>query len=277
MPPRLGIIAGGGALPVLITQECVKSGKTPFVIVLKGQADEENFADIPHTSFRIGAAGAVIHRLRKEGIEDLAFAGHLSKPSMENLRPDGWTASFLTKFGVFSKGDNSLLGALIEALEGEGFHVHGVDDVLPDLLTLEGCLTDTKPSAKNETDIEAGRDAALKLGQRDIGQAVVASNGRIIAEEDTRGTDAMLGNLTNNQGAGGVMVKVVKPSQERRIDLPTIGTTTIDNAIAANLAGIALSAGSSLIIEKNAVINEANRSGLFVVGIAGTKLSGNTK
>ncbi len=273
MPHKIGIIAGGGAMPIFIAKECIKSGQSAFVAILEGQANTANYAELPHATFRIGAVGAVIQQLRREGIKDIILAGHLRKPTLFELQPDAWTAAFLAKSRVFYQGDNSVLSALIAELEKEGFQVHGVNDLIPELLTPAGCLTITIPTTDNEADISIGVNKAFDLGRRDIGQAVVVAGRNVIAQEDRRGTDAMLGDLLDNELAvGGVLVKVIKPGQDHRVDLPTIGTKTISHLISSKLSGIALSAGSSLIIEKPAVIEAANRSGLFLVGLTNESL-----
>jgi UDP-2,3-diacylglucosamine hydrolase len=268
MPPKLGIIAGGGALPRLLVQHCQDAERPIFAVLLKGQADEGDFDSIPHATLRMGKAGSIIKRLHHEGVTELVLAGTITKPSWLALMPDFWTLSFLLQSGTFSKGDNTLLQALISALENVGFRVVGADDILPELLTPTGCLTNKTPNAEHQKDIDAGIKAALNLGSRDQGQAVVSALGRIIAEEDRRGTDAMLTDLNNGTGlraTGGVLVKLLKPNQERRVDLPSIGPVTIAKAQAAGLSGIVLTAGGSLIFERQAVIEAANRAGLFIV------------
>jgi UDP-2,3-diacylglucosamine hydrolase len=270
MPPKLGIIAGGGALPRLLAQHCRDADRSVFAILLKGQADLGDFGAVSHAIFRMGTAGAIIKRLHNEGVTDLVLAGTITKPSWLTLLPDFWTLSFLIKSGAFSKGDNTLLQALISALENEGFRVLGADNILPELLAPMGCLTDKSPNADHQRDIDAGIKAARDLGLRDQGQAVVSASGGVIAEEDRRGTDAMLSDLncgTDQPGAGGVLVKLLKPEQERRVDLPSIGPATIAMAEAAGLSGIVLTAGGSFIFERQTVIEAANRAGLFIVGV----------
>ena len=268
MPRKIGIIAGGGAMPSLVAKECMKSGQSPFIAILEGQSSSANYAQLPHATFRIGAVGAIISKLRREGIKDIIFAGHVRKPTLFELQPDAWTAAFIAKSRVFYQGDNSLLSTLITELEKEGFQVHDAEDLIPELLAPAGCLTRTVPTTNNKADIIIGANKALDLGRRDIGQAVVVAGRNVIAEEDVRGTDAMLRGLVDNElAAGGVLVKVVKPGQDHRIDLPSIGTKTISHVSSTKLSGIALSAGTSLIIEKAAVIEAANCAGLFVLGL----------
>lgn len=267
MLPKLGIIAGGGVLPTHLAHHCLKSGRAVFAVLLAGQAVSEDFAGIPHAEFRLGAAGAAIKRLHAEGAETVVFAGHVHKPPLSTLRPDLWSARFLVKTGLFDKGDDTLLQALIQALEAEGFTVVGADDVAPGLLAPAGCLTKAAPSAECEGDIETGIAAARALGARDAGQAVVVAGGRVVAEEDRRGTDAMLRDIATGMPTRGVLVKVLKPGQERRADLPTIGPGTIVEVARAGLSGIAVSAGDALIVERAACVAAADDAGIFIFGV----------
>lgn len=267
MPPKLGIIAGGGLLPVRLAQYCLDTGRAVFAVLLAGQATETDFTGVPHATYRLGAAGGVIKRFRAEGISTLVFAGHVTKPKLADVRPDLWSAGFLLKTGVFGGGDDNFLQALIRALEGEGFTVIGADDIAPDLLAPAGCMTKASPTDVNMQDIRAGLAAARVLGARDAGQAVIAAEGKIVAEEDSRGTDAMLADAIGKRAAGGVLVKCMKPGQERRADLPAIGPETVAGVRAAGLAGIAVSAGHALILERDACISAADAAGVFIVGV----------
>lgn len=268
MPPKLGIIAGGGALPIRLSEHCLEIGRAVFAIILDGHAAEADFAAVPHATFRLGAAGGAIKRLRAEGVQALVLAGDVRKPSLGQLRPDLWSAGFLVRKGVFDHGDDSLLSAVIQALEGEGFSVIGADDIMPELLAPAGCMTAAAPTPENAADIEVGISAARALGARDAGQAVIVLGGRVVAEEDRRGTDAMLAAAAGKGVSGGVLVKRLKPGQERRVDLPTIGPATIAAATAAGLAGIAVSAGDTIIMERETCIAAADRAGIFVIGMA---------
>ena len=267
MPPKTGIIAGAGDLPRHLAQLCLETGRDPFVILLEGQAREADYAGFAGAVYRLGAAGAIIKRLRSEGVQAIVLAGPVKKPSLATLRPDFWSACFLLRTGVFSKGDDTLLQTLIRALEDEGFQVIGADDIAPELLMPEGCLTARTPNLDETRDIEVGIAAARALGARDAGQAVVAAGGAVIAEEDRRGTDAMLNDLQGEAHRGGVLVKTVKPDQERRADLPTIGVDTVTAVKSLGLAGIAVSAGDALLLQREQCIAAANAAGIFIVGI----------
>jgi DUF1009 family protein len=274
MPRKLGILAGGGALPRLIVQCCVETERDFFVVAFENQVDPDllsfiNENDIPHARLRLGAAGKSIKALRKAKVEELVMAGAIHKPSVAELRPDLWTIRFLAKTGGWNKGDDAILSALVGALEGEGFAVTGIEDLLPDLIAPEGVFGAHKPSEADSEDIALGVRAALDVGRRDIGQGAVVRNGEIGAFESRAGTDALLAESAAMapETSAGVLVKMAKPGQERRVDLPTIGVQTVEGAHKARLAGIAVEAGGALVIDRDAVVAAANDAGLFLIGV----------
>jgi len=266
---RLGIIAGRGDLPKRLIAACRAQDRDVFVIALKGQTPAETIADLPHLWTRLGSAASALQPLRDAGVTELIMAGAIDRPSFLSLWPDWPTAFFFLKTGALALGDDGLLRAIVRRLESEGFRVIGVDVVLPTLLAVAGVYGAYAPDETAKKNIAIGVAAAKALGARDQGQGVVVRGGVVLAEEDVRGTDAMLAGI--EPGAGGVLVKVAKPGQERRADLPTIGTKTVDGAARAGLKGIAVEADHALVMDRDAMVAAADAAGLFVVGVeAGT-------
>jgi len=270
MRPKLGIIAGGGELPGEIIKHCQATDRDFFVVALTDQATPSDLIDVPHEWVRLGAAGKAIKLLRSHAVEELVLAGSVNRPSLSALRPDLWTAKFFARTGAAGLGDDGLLSALIAALQKqEGFKVVGSDDLLPNLIAPEGTLGQVTPSADDHHDITVGIPAAQGLGVRDIGQAVVVRENHVIGQEDDQGTDVLISTITPlpDGERSGVLVKTAKPQQERRADLPTIGPETVEGVYAAGLAGIALEAGSALILDRAKVIERADHYGIFVIGV----------
>lgn len=269
--PKLGIIAGGGDLPRLLIAACKAEARPFFVIALQGHADPHTVTpDIPHVWLRLGAGGALVKALHEEACPEVVMAGRVKRPSLLSLMPDAWTAKFLLTLGRKALGDNALLTAIRDVIEREGARLVGPEEILPDLLAPEGVLGRLKPSEADWTDIERGVTVARALGAVDVGQAVVVQQGIVLGVEAIEGTDALLRRCKDlrRDGPGGVLVKTAKPGQERRIDLPTIGTRTVETAAGAGLVGIAVEAGGALIVGNQAVAEAADRAGLFVVGVA---------
>ena len=257
-------------MPELIARACLDSGREFFVIAFEGQAAQDAFADVPHARVRLGAAGQTIRTLRDVGAEELVMAGSITRPSFAMLRPDAWTARFLAKSGARALGDDGLLSALIRTLENtEGFRIVGAHELLPGLLVEDGVYGRVQPGQQDRDNIQAGIAAAQDIGRRDLGQSAVAQSGRMLAVEDAQGTDALLVRAAklNPDGPGGVLVKVIKPGQERRVDLPVIGPETIQAAASAGLRGIAVEAGGALVLGRQAVIQAADAEGVFVIGV----------
>ncbi len=270
MPPKLGIVAGAGDLPVRIIQACRETGRPFHVIAIEDQTPATTVADVPHTWLPLSAAGKAVKTFRREGVEELVMAGDIRRPSLSELKPDLWTARFLARAGAGGLGDDGLLSALIKELEErEGFRVVGVDSLLPGATAEVGVLGAVQPDSDAIADVERGIQVARGIGALDVGQGAVVQQGLVLAVEAIEGTDAMLaraGDLRRD-GPGGVLVKVRKPGQEDRADLPTIGVGTVSAAADAGLRGIAVEAGGALIVDAPAVVRAADAAGLFVMGV----------
>ncbi len=271
MTGKLGILAGGGQLPVRVIEACRATGRDFFVLAFEGQTDPATVVDTPHRWVRLGAVGAALDHLHAAGVSEVVMAGPVRRPSLEELRPDWRGAMFLAKVGVRAFGDDGLLSAIVRELEAEGFRVIGADDVFESLRTPEGLVGTLAPPEESKIDIARGIEVLRTIGPLDIGQAVVVQQGVVLGVEAIEGTDALLERCgrVRREGRGGVLVKMSKPGQERRVDLPTIGPDTVAGAASAGLCGIALEAGRTLIIDRPAVARAADEAGLFVVGVTG--------
>ena len=264
------MLAGRGALPAAVIQAAVAEGRRLFVLGFEGETDPALIAGHDHAWVRLGAVGKTIKLLHQASVDDVVLIGSIDRPSLADLKPDLRGVQLLAKFGLkAAKGDDQLLSTIVHELEGEGFRVLGADDVIKPMLAPEGIMTKAEPGDQARLDIELGILAAMRLGELDIGQAVVVQDGRVLAVEAIEGTDALLdraGELKSN-AAGGVLVKMKKPGQDRRTDLPTIGDRTVAGAIKVGLQGIAVHADQSLIVNRSAMIEKADRAGMFIVGV----------
>ncbi|MDP6786051.1 MAG: UDP-2,3-diacylglucosamine diphosphatase LpxI [Rhodospirillales bacterium] len=270
MPPKLGILAGGGELPARIINTCKDAGRDVFVLAFIDQTDPETVAGTSHAWVRLGAAGDAIERLHRAGVEDVVMAGAIRRPTLGALRPDLRAARLIAKLGVAVLGDDKLLSAVVRELEEkEGFRVVGPQSLLPGSLAAKGILGDHRPDEQAHQDTRRGIEVALGIGALDVGQGAVVQQGLVLAVEAVEGTDAMLARAANlrREGPGGVLVKVSKPGQERRADLPTIGVATVAAAARAGLRGIAVEAGGTLLIDPEMIIRAADEAGLFVLGV----------
>ncbi len=242
-----------------------------FIVALEGFADPAVVAPYPHVVARLGAAGQILAALRARNCADLVLIGGVRRPSLLDLRPDAEGVRILARIGRAAfGGDDSLLAAVVHVLAEEGFRVLGADEVFADALAPAGLLTRSAPDRQAMADVERGVAVARALGTVDVGQGVVVQQGMVLAVEAIEGTDAMLDRCAElaRSGPGGVLVKLVKPGQDRRADLPTIGIETVVRAQAAGLRGIAVEAGGTLIADRDRCVATADAAGLFLLGVA---------
>ena len=269
MAAKLGIIAGGGELPARLVEVCRANGRAVFVLALEGQTEPATVAGADHAWVRLGQVRPGLEALRGAGVEELVLIGPVKRPSLSEIGFDLRSAKFMAKVAAQGLGDDGLLSALIGALEDEGFAVVGADEILADLLAPFGPIGAGRPDARAESDIARGLEVLRALGAVDVGQAVVVQQGIVLGIEADEGTDGLLARCAGlaREGPGGVLVKIRKPGQERRVDLPTLGTETVAGAIRAGLRGIAVEAGGSLIVDRATVAAAADAAGMFLCGI----------
>lgn len=267
---KLGIIAGGGSIPGQLIKHCQEQGKDFFVLAIEGNAEKSVFTDdVPHQWIRIGQAGTGFKRLAEEKVQDVIMIGTIRRPSFFDLVPDLRTTAFFAKIGTKALGDDGILRALVSEIESEGMKVKGIHEVMSDLLVKQGVLGKHKPDKQAIADIEHAIKVATELGRLDVGQAVVVQQGLVLGVEGIEGTDELIRRCGEyrRKGDGGVLLKLRKPQQDMRIDLPTIGPRTIERAHQTGLKGVAVHAGNGLIVDEAEVIKLANKYGMFVIGV----------
>ena len=272
---KLGLIAGGGNLPVEIAQHCERAGRPFFIVRLKGFAGEE-IARYPGADIGIAELGKCFKALKRAGCKAVTLVGTVDRPDFKALAPD--LRGLMALPGVISaarRGDDALLRQLIGEFEKEGFAVEGAHEVMGDLTLSAGPLGRVTPTEEQMADVQRALKVARAIGELDVGQGAVVCDGLVLAVEAQEGTDAMLRRVAelppNIRGSAeaprGVLAKAPKPIQETRIDLPTIGLNTIQRAAKAGLAGVAGEVGRLLVLDREAVIEMADELGLFVVGV----------
>lgn len=270
----LGILAGGGDLPVQLADACVQQSIEPFIVAFEGQAAPELLSKYNPVWVRLGAAGQVIKVLKEQGVSDLVLLGHIKRPSLTELRPDLTAAGFFAKAGVSALGDDGLLKALKAFLGTKGFTVHGAHQFLPGALAPEGVLGAVEPSEGDWEDIRRGVEVLKGMDGLDVGQSIIVQEGLVLGIEAAEGTDGLIARCKDlkREGRGGVLVKMSKPGQDKDLDLPTIGPDTIKNAAASGLAGIAIHADNSLLVEREAVARYANQHKMFIISFNPSKI-----
>jgi DUF1009 family protein len=274
----LGILAGGGPFPGQVARAAEAAGRPVFIVGFEDFADPAVIGPFPHRFLRLGAAGKILQLLREHGCRDLVLVGPIRRPSLFDLRPDAEGARILGRIGrAMFGGDDGALAAVVRVLAEEGFRVLGAHEVLREALGPSGLLSRARPDAQAMQDISRGVQVVRALGAADVGQACVVQQGCVLAVEAIEGTDRMIeraGELARDV-PGGVLVKLVKPGQDRRADLPTIGPRTIEAAARAGLRGVAYEAAGTLITDRDACVRAADAMGVFLLGIDADLAAGN--
>ena len=268
LPPKLGILAGSGPLPRRLIEVCLANGRPFFVLAFNGETEAATVAGTEHAWVRVGAVGKAIQLLKDARCVELVLAGPVRRRSPMAFRPDWRGLQFFARIGRRFFGDDGLLSAVIHELEGEGFRVVGAEAILPVLLAPSGAFGRNAPDAEALADVERGIGILKALGDLDIAQAVVIQQGVVLGIEAVEGTDRLVERCRDlhREGRGGILVKMPKPGQESRVDLPTIGSRTVERAHRAGLTGIAVEAGGTIVLDREAVGALADRLGLFVYG-----------
>ena len=275
----IGIICGGGAIPLAVAKAVQEQGRPLTLFPLYGFADKalERF---PHRWVHLGAIGRLLRVMRESGCKDIVMIGSLTRPSPWQVRLDFTTLMALPRLlPYFRGGDDRLLSGVTEYFEARGFRLVGAHEVAPEILMPEGIVGKHRPRRTDEDDIGFGFDLLRAIGSFDVGQAAIVSGMHALAVEAAEGTASMIARVAEMRKNGrvklperaGVLVKAPKPNQDRRVDLPAIGPDTIAQAKAAGLLGIAVEAGSTVVADTAALIRAADKAGLFVIGVASAR------
>lgn len=274
----LAIVCGGGTIPLAVAQSAAAHGRRPVLFPVRGWAEPGPLEQFPHHWIAVGQAGRFRRLARAENCRDVVFVGSARRPALRAIRLDWLTLQLLpTVIRTLRGGDDHLLTGIAALFEQHGFHLIAAQDVAPEILVPPGPLGTIAPTARDRADIAKGLTVIDALGAHDIGQAVVVADGYVVAVEAAEGTDLLLERVADLRARGrlavpkgqGVLVKAPKPGQDRRFDLPAIGPATVAGVQRAGLAGIAVSAGATVVAEPQQVARLADAAQVFVTGIVG--------
>jgi len=263
----IGVIAGGGPFPMLVAEAAKKGGMRVIVVAHLDETDSDISKKADDTVWiKLGQLGQLIKALKRRGVTEVLMAGTITKKRMfENIRPDFRGLTVMSKLAFFH--DDDILRAVTRELAREGISVMQSTQFLPELVAPEGCLTTRCPTKTEEEDIRFGWKMAKALGRLDIGQCVVVRKKTVLAVEAIDGTDATIlrgGRLAQEKA---VVVKVSKPQQDLRFDVPCVGLQTIRTLSEVKGAVLAVEAGHTLLFDKAEMIAEANTHRIAVVSL----------
>lgn len=265
---RIAIVAGALDLPMLTRDALRRAGWDVFVIGLR------NFYDArlnPDMVIRLGGGGRAIRAVRRLGITKVTFVGALGHPNLSDLRPDFWTLRALFKILKHQRGYDSMAVAFNKVMEKQGFEVVAAQDLAPEL-TFEtaGVQTKKKPNATDKKNLDRAIEVSHTIGRADIGASVVVDK-QVIAVEAAEGTAKMLERVVamraNKKKSSGVFAKMTKPDQDLRIDIPAIGVDTVNAVADAKLNGIVVNTKTCFVVNKDAVVKQANARGIFILAL----------
>jgi UDP-2,3-diacylglucosamine hydrolase len=266
--PRLGLIAGNGQFPLLLTKAAQREGVEIVAVAHTGETPDEIVTLVPTVTWvRVGELGKIIETFHQAGVTQAVMAGGISKAgAFAHFQPDARGMAFISSLS--SLKDDVILRGVARELESEGIAVVDSTQLLAALVPGEGSLTTAEPDAQQWDDIRLGFTVAKEIGRWDIGQSVIVKRGTVLAVEGVEGTNAAIRRGGTLGGAGTVIVKVSKPQQDLRFDVPTIGPDTVAVMQEVQAAVLAVEAHKTLVLERTTVVQRANAAGLRVVALA---------
>ena len=267
MTERIGLIAGSGQFPILFAQAAQQRNWQIFAAAYKEETDPELDRHVDHLEwFYVGQINRLIKFFRENKVNRAVMLGAIHKPrAIANIRPDIKALALIAR--MRNTHDDALLRQFADMLTDEGIQILSSTILMPDLLASPGVWTRRKPTREEEGDIRIGWRIAKEIGRLDIGQCVVIKKGSIMAVEAIDGTDATIergGRLARGQA---VVVKVCKPNQDTRFDVPAVGLQTIETMHAADVKTLAIEAGKALVFDRQAMIEQADAYQMTIIAL----------
>lgn len=275
-PTTIGLIAGGRQFPVMVARGVKQAGHRLVVAGFTGHTNAEVYplADA-WREIKLGQLAKLLDFFTAEGVRQVIMAGAIHKPKVMDFRHfDAKALKIL--LSLKGKGDDAILSAFTALMEGEGIEVIAAQAFVPGLTTPPGVLSRRAPDQREWDDLHRGVTLAREMGRLDIGQCVVLREGIVAAVEALEGTDEAIRRGCALAGAGCVVVKVMKPGQEARVDLPSVGLDTVRLMSDCGATCLGVEAGKSLFFDLEATLEAADRRGIAIVGLEPVDLAENS-
>jgi len=267
---KLGLIAGNGRFPFLVLEAARRAGHDVTVVALK----EETFPDLADEAARpptaalhwisIGQLGACVRHLKDAGVTQAVMAGQVKHTKLFDIRPDLLLGKVLMRLAT--KNTDSIISGVAGVLRDEGIELLDSTTFLQPLMARAGTLTRRAPDEGERRDLEVGYGVADAMAGLDVGQTIAVKSAAVVAVEAMEGTDAMIARAGQLAGSGVRIVKVAKPNQDMRFDVPVVGVSTIAAMAAAGATLLSVDAGKTLMIDGDAVVRAADEAGICIVG-----------
>ena len=272
---HLGLVAGGGDLPMVLAQQALAKAKRISIVQLSGFADQD-WSNFPCQEFAISDMAAMGQYFHDAGVDAVTFAGNVQRPDFDGFILENMPVPAQQSLqSAARQGDDALLRSVISIFEKAGFVVLGLDEIAPDHMVQSGMIGNQQACDLAHEDCQRASEIARKIGALDIGQSAVVCKGVVLAVEAQEGTTDMLERCAalpkalrgSVEQRYGVFAKWAKPGQDRRIDLPVVGVSTIEGVAKAGLAGLVLEAGAVILLDPEGVKAAVERLGLFLLGV----------
>lgn len=265
---RIGLIAGNGRLPHLFAAAARDQGLSVIAVAHRGETDPSLEREVESLTWvRVGQVKRILRVFREASVSRAVMAGGIGRVrALVEARPDLAAMRILSRLRTFR--DDALLRAIAAYFEEEGVQIASPTELLPRLLAPEGHLGGPILSEAQEKDVALGVEVALGLGKVDVGQTVVVHNGQVLALEAVEGTDETLRRGARLGGKRGTVVKLAKPGQDQRFDLPAVGPRTVEVMAEEGLAVLAIEAGKTLLLDAPALLRVAERHGISIIGVS---------
>ncbi|NDY42787.1 LpxI family protein [Dissulfurirhabdus thermomarina] len=265
----LGLVAGGGQFPLLCARAARARGREVVAVAHRGETDPALADEVSRIEWvHLGQLGRLLRFLREAGAREVQFAGTITKKRIfRDVRPDLRALNLWNR--IDRRLDDGILRAVADELAAEGIEVVPSTLYLEDLLAPAGVLTRRRPTREQWDDIRFGWNIAKEIGRLDIGQCLVVKDRAVLAVEAIEGTDETIRRGGRLAHGGAVVVKILKPGQDTRFDLPALGLRTVETMAEVKAAVLALEAGRALFFDRRAVVQRADRLGIVIVGLKG--------
>ncbi len=265
----IGIIAGQGLLPKIIYDECLNKGIKVKIIGLKGEINEKIFKGINYDLFHPCSISNIFNYLQSNNLKNIVIAGKVKRIHLSKLIFDKIGFKIFTQIIKSGFNDNGIYSIIIKFFENHGFKIISPNTIAKDILVKSGVMTNCEIPKKQKEDIEKGVDILKGIIKYDIGQAMIINNGLVLGVEAVEGTNELIKRCFKykDQEIGGILIKLCKPNQDKRLDLPCIGPDTIKNIAKYSYKGIVVEAKKSIIIASETTIKLANENKIFIYGV----------
>lgn len=266
---KIAIIAGEGSLPHHVYEKCIDDNKECIVICIEGHANAEGFGGAQVVQLPIHAVTKILSVIKKFGATKVVLAGKVKRIKLSRLLFDIKGAQLFTKIMRNGMADDSLLRSIITFLEMEGLKVIPADAIVTDMFAEKGVLTSTKPKSHELDEIVKGKKILRDISKHDMGQALIIQAGLILGVEAAEGTDELIhrcGAIQQKINERPILIKMMKVSQDKKVDVPCIGKDTIRNLHEASIRGVAIEAKKTYILDKKETIKLANDLKIFIYG-----------